>query len=158
MTSFRLSELPTPYRSTGASPLGTHEGTVTPPEPPTPPTPTGKVYFSGTSTSVEPDTGDGYRYRFDTSGFENIDTFLAKEQGDTLSITVNGVANEGTIHEKIVETEDDITCTDFDIQLTGADVGVGFETDGGVSTCYNVLCIIGGEQLESATLVIADPS
>lgn len=148
MTSFRLSELPTPCVTAGF-PAGCTLGEAQP---------TGKVYFSGTSTNVEPDTGDGYRYKFDTSAFENIDAFLAKEQGDMLSITVNGDASDVAIHEKIVETEDDITSTDFDIQLTGTDVGVGFETDGGVSTCYNVICIIGGEQLESATLVIADPA
>ena len=89
MTSFRLSELPIPYRSAGASPLGTHEGTVTPPEPPTPPTPTGKVYFSGTSTSVQQD-GGLYIYTFDPAGGSNVDDLIAKQVGDELSMTVDG--------------------------------------------------------------------
>ncbi len=89
MTSFRLSELPIPYRSTGASPLGTHEGTVTPPEPPVPPTPTGKVYFSGTSTSVQQD-GGLYIYTFDPAGGSNVDDLIAKQVGDELSMTVDG--------------------------------------------------------------------
>lgn len=89
MTSFRLSELPTPYRSAGASPLGAHEGTVTPPEPPTPPTPTGKVYFSGTSTSVQQD-GGLYIYMFDPAGGSNVDDLIAKQVGDEMLVTIDG--------------------------------------------------------------------
>lgn len=92
MTSFRLSELPTPYRSAGASPLGTHEGTVTPPEPPdppTPPTPTGKVYFSGTSTNVQQD-GGLYIYTFDPAGGSYADDLIAKQVGDEMLVTIDG--------------------------------------------------------------------
>lgn len=92
MTSFRLSELPIPYRSAGASPLGTHEGTVTPPEPPdppTPPTPTGKVYFSGTSTSVQQD-GGLYIYMFDPTGGSYADDLVSKQVGDEMLVTIDG--------------------------------------------------------------------
>lgn len=107
MTSFRLSELPTPYRSAGASPLGTHEGTVTPPEPPTPPTPTGKVYFSGTSTNVQQD-GGLYIYTFDPAGGSNVDDLIAKQVGDELSMTVDGTTQtiavtRNDVGEEVIE-------------------------------------------------------
>lgn len=89
MTSYRLSELPTPYRSTGASPLGAHEGTVTPPDPPTPPTPTAKTYFSGASVDVNRQDA-WYMFIFDPADGSNASDLAAKQVGDELSVTVNG--------------------------------------------------------------------
>ena len=94
MTTYKISELPIPYRSAGAPPLGTHEGASTPPEPPTPPTPpapTGTVYFSGTSIDSEEVYAGHYAYFFDASGSEHADVLYEKQVGDELSVTVNGV-------------------------------------------------------------------
>lgn len=89
MTSYNISELPIPYRSAGASPLGTHEGTVTPPEPPTPPTPTGKVYFSGTSVDVTRQDS-WYVYMFDPADGSNASDLTAKQVGDEMLVTIDG--------------------------------------------------------------------
>ena len=86
MTTYSIDGLPIPYRSAGASPLGTHEGTVTPPEPPTP---TGTVYFSGKSDYYG-HRGEQYYYSFDQSAFEHADKFIEKRLGDSVTVTVDG--------------------------------------------------------------------
>lgn len=151
MASFRLSELPTPCKSTGF-PAGCTlaEGG------PTPPTPTGKVYFSGTTDQGEASPG-GFIYQYDPSAFDNVADFMAKQEGDTLSVTFRGVESEMEVVDKAVETEDDVTYTDFEIG-TGVGVSVGFETSGGVTTCYAVTFKSHDDVSESSTLVVADPS
>lgn len=153
MASFRLSELPTPGVTVGF-PAGCtlSEGG------PTPPTPTGKVYFSGTTDQGESFPG-GFTYQYDPSSFDNIADFIAKGEGDTVSITFKEVASEMEITNKDVETEDDVTYTEFTIGTgLGGSFSVGFETSGGVTTCYVVEAQTHDEAPESATLVIADPS
>ena len=159
MTSFRLSELPTPYRSTGASPLGTHEGTVTPPEPPTPPTPTpGLSYFSGTSTEREQDGPSTYSFIFDVSDFENADEFFAKQVGDPIFVTVDGVKFNWKIVDREVE-EDLVGITVEFRQDNPVHAYVGFEPDGGsfapIVVAYSYT---GDNPPETVTLTIADPS
>lgn len=159
MTSFRLSELPIPYRSAGASPLGTHEGTVTPPEPPTPPTPTGKTYFSGTSTEREQIGPTAYGYIFDASAFENADAFFAIADGSPLSVVLNGAELGWKIqrHEVVGELTNIIIAEDD--FLTGGSLNVGFTDDGGGRVLDLVYFTIDTDNPpESATLVIADPS
>lgn len=121
MTSFRLSELPIPYRSAGASPLGAHEGTVTPPEPPTPPTPTGKTYFSGTSANVQ-QQGGLYIYMFDPSSGEYAHDFYEKQEGDELSVTVNGTTQTLSITGKEPGEEGGEVFADFDIGQLEEDI------------------------------------
>ena len=152
MTSFRLSELPTPYRSAGASPLGTHEGTVTPPEPPTPPTPTGKVYFSGTSTSVQQD-GGLYIYMFDTAGGSYADDLVSKQVGDEMIVTIDGTTQTlevtmNDVGEKATEIAIGWLAEEVPIVFIGIVAG-----EYAMVACYSAAEVPGG-----VTMTIADPS
>lgn len=152
MTSFRLSELPTPYRSAGASPLGTHEGTVTPPEPPTPPTPTGKVYFSGTSTSVQQD-GGLYIYMFDTAGGSYADDLVSKQVGDEMIVTIDGTT------QTLEVTMNDVgeKATEIAIGWLAEEVPIVFI--GIVAGEYAmVACYSHDEASAPVSLTVADPS
>lgn len=163
MTSFKLSELPIPYRSAGASPLGTHEGTVTPPEPPTPPTPTGKVYFSGTSTNVLP-VPDGFDYVFDPTALQNVEEFLAKQVGDELSVTINGAVNAWKLIAIDPYEEDGVTHTSYYIAASGSSmfdvpkVNVSFTDEGGQTAPEYVDYVTADEIPDGVTLTIADPA
>ena len=162
MTSYRLSELPTPYRSAGASPLGAHEGTVTPPEPPTPPTPTAKTYFSGT-TSNAVEQGGMHVYMFDPSTGEHAHDFYDKQVGDELSVTINGTAQTLAIAGREPGEEGGEVFADFDIGQLEEDIPlvmvnvvahVGEDDWAFGSFSYISLAEIPG----GVTMTIADPS
>lgn len=161
MTSFRLSELPTPYRSAGASPLGTHEGTVTPPEPPDPPTPTGKVYFSGSSNDFA-DEGGVYCYSFDATTGEHAGDLAAKQIGDEVKVTANGISENIAVTDRVEqEFDSDIMVNTF----------IGTVTDEYPVVRVIALCVGGAwsfigsmeyatttEAPDGVTLTLADPS
>lgn len=156
MTSFRLSELPTPYRSAGASPLGTHEGTITPPEPPTPPTPTGKVYFSGTSVDVTRQDA-WYMFAFDPADGSNISDLAAKQVGDELSVTINGT----TQMIAVVNRQSDVDYTNLVIGMNAPEVplimaNMWYDDD---VWSFNQIMYISAEDIpDGVTMTIADPS
>lgn len=157
MTSFRLSELPTPYRTSGASPLGTHEGTVTPPEPPTP---TGLTYFSGTNVDVTRQDG-WYMYPFDPAGSSNVSALAAKQEGDELSVTINGTTQTIAIAARIEEHDDSVIYVDLSIGMNAPTVPlivVNTQSEDDVWSCTAVGYVSAEEIPGGVTLVIADPS
>ena len=159
MTSFRLSELPIPYRSAGASPLGTHEGTVTPPEPPTPPTPTGLTYFSGTSIGYMQEEAD-YAYDFTASAAEHADKFIEKEVGDELAVTINGTKQTIAISNKDEYEEDGVVYYDILVGMLTDEmplVLVSMSLADGVYA-YEAIVYRSLAEIPSVTLVIADPA
>lgn len=109
MTSYRLSELPTPGKTVGM-PAGCVLGEAEPP------TPTGTVFFSGSSVDVQEWEGL-YVYNFDLTDGDNADALFGKQVGDELVVTVNGSAQT----MPIIAREEDETPGG----VTYAEMGIG---------------------------------
>lgn len=155
MTSFRLSELPTPCTSAGF-PAGCTlaEGGPTPP--------TAKTYFSGTNNNMV-EQGGMYAYVFDPSTGEYAHDFYDKQVDDELSVTINGTAQTLSITGRESGEGDSEVFADFDIRQPGEDfplvkVNV-FAYVGEDDWTFGSFSYISPEEIPGGvTLVIADPS
>lgn len=158
MTSYNISELPTPYRSAGAPPLGAHEGTVTPP---VPPTPTGLTYFSGASIGSEQKPAL-WVYHFDAAGGSSADKLFEKQVGDELSVTINGTTQTLAITSREEGEDEGIIYAEIGIGEFSADVPIIFicpQVEDGVWSYYPDILYRSAEEIPGGvTLVIADPS
>jgi hypothetical protein len=160
MTTYSIDSLPIPYRSAGASPLGTHEGSVTPPEPPEPPTPTGLTYFSGKKTEAQEAYGV-WVYMFDPSSGEHAEDFYGKKVGDEVKVTANGTIQNLAIANREEGEEGGEIYADFDIGVLNEDFPVLIvtpvkDTDN-VWSFGSINYVSLAEIPGGVTLVIADP-
>ena len=142
MTSFRLSELPTPCVTAGF-PAGCTLGEAQP---------TGKVYFSGTSTSVQQD-GGLYIYTFDTAGGSDAEDLIAKQVGDEMLVTIDGTTQTLEVTMNDVGEE----ATEFTIGWLAEEIPLVFI--GIVAGEYAMVAYYSYDEASApVTMTIADPS
>ena len=158
MTSFRLSELPIPYRSAGASPLGTHEGTVTPPEPPTPPTPGhGTEYVSGLLVFED----DCY-YTGDFSLAEQPEAFFAKQIGDEIVITLGGTDYASSISDRQDDSGSGWAFSDFYFAAPDGSginsIYLSMSSEDGTTTYTGLTMDSSNSYPDGVTVTLSDPA
>ena len=156
MTTYSIDSLPIPVKTAGTSPLGTHEGTVTPPEPPTP---TGTVYFSGKSTGSSPrDTY--YEYYFDGAAAEHADKFFDKKVGDEVAVTVNGSTQTLAVYVREEGEDEGVIYAETGVGMFAEDIATlalcPQVEDGAWSYYGNIVYISAVEVPGGITLTIAD--
>ncbi|MBO7685207.1 MAG: hypothetical protein J6V72_02415 [Kiritimatiellae bacterium] len=154
MTSYRLSELPIPSRSAGMSAAGNRFDAVEPPVPPEPPTPGHGTEYVTAKLTLEDDA-----YYADTFSLaEHADDFAAKQVGDEVVITIDGVDYASSI------TELDESGSWIDIYFDAPD-GSGITlmyltmtSEGGAVQYDQINMMSENDYPDGVTVTIADPA
>lgn len=153
MTSYRLSELPTPGKTVGM-PAGCVLGEVEPP------TPTGTVFFSGSSVDVQEEDGL-YLYSFDVADGDNADTLRDRQLGDELVVAVNGSAQTLPITMRVGGEPPDTTHIEMGIGELAEEVpvvSISMEAPHDI-WLYSGFIYVSLEEIPGGvTLEIADPA